>query len=255
MNKILALVATSVLALTVIFSAGMSRYEQRQTFINRATAASGALFVGKDRQFDCSGTEIGHSQGDGIFLTARHCIANVSTDKINKPIQVSFSANEGGPFYDAVPVALSIKDDLAVLLLKNGAGIPEVHIADGKNLKYGADVFNISFPAGVGKTHFHGNYIQPRFSYVPADLSSQYPQWLETMPVQITIAPGSSGSGLFSPDRKALVGVMVGDFHSGEFAIAVPSDVVIDFLAHLKDNTVTKYQAAHPEHESTEGWF
>jgi len=66
----------------------------------------------------------------------------------------------------------------------------------------------------------------------------------------MTIAHGSSGSGVFSNRERALVGVAVGTFEEGSFNIAIPADRVIDFLNDLQDNTVEKFQYAFPVKEA-----
>lgn len=217
-----------------------------------ARAASGAMFSGSDRSFHCSGTEIGKtSSGDGIFLTARHCVANTSTNKISENIVVSFSDNQGGPFYDAKPIALSLTDDLALLIVRNGANIPQVRIKDNRSLNSGDKIFNVSFPLGTGKELFHGEYMRPNFPTFPSVIAS-YPQWLYAMPMNMTIAHGSSGSGVFSEKQRGLIGVAVGTFEEGTYNIAIPADRVLDFLNDLKDNTVEKFMYAFPEKESTD---
>ena len=77
-----------------------------------------------------------------------------------------------------------------------------------------------------------------------------YPQWQFSMPFDMTIAPGSSGSGLFSESQRALIGVVVGTTENGGYNIAIPSDRVIDFLMDIKDNTVTKFIASFPEQDA-----
>ncbi len=227
-----------------------------RSFEPEARAATGAIFVGAERRFNCSGTEIGHTEeGNGVFLTARHCAANPETNKINDQLQISFSDNQGGPFYDAVPIAISLTDDVALLLVRNGANIPEVRIRDERRLHNGDLIFNVSFPLGTGKEVFHGEYLRPNFPAFPAQLLQQYLFWLNAMPINITIAHGSSGSGIFSQKERALVGVAVGTFDEGSYNIAIPADRVLDFLLDLNDNTVTKFMQMYPETEGTSEWF
>jgi len=159
MKRILVAVLTSFLALTLLVGAHGGRvYSRFKPFEAEAKAASGGIFVAG--RFHCSGTEIGKTQdGNGIFLTARHCVADSQTNELNKNFTVSFSENEGGPYYGARPLALSLTDDLALLELKNGASIPEVKIKDERRLKTGEPIFNISFPLGAGKIEFNGEYL------------------------------------------------------------------------------------------------
>lgn len=214
-----------------------------------AQSASGAIFLTDKggREFFCSGTEIGHTiEGDGVFLTARHCVADPDTNEIRGPLSVSFSLNQGGPFYDAAPIALSLTDDVAVLLIRDGADVPSVRIRDEKDLIAGDPIFNVSFPLGTGKQIFHGEFMATHFLILPSEILAEYSQWAYTMPMNITIAHGSSGSGIFSNKERALVAVAVGTFQEGSYNIAIPASRVINFLSHINDNTVDKFQKAFP---------
>jgi S1-C subfamily serine protease len=247
MKAILALI---LLAILVTAGCRLSEDILAKRFESKVTAASGAIFSADERKFFCSGTEIGHTaDGDGIFLTARHCVADPETNELHKHMVLSFSDNEGGPFYDAVPIYISLDDDLALLAVRNGANIPEVRIRDSRRLLNGDPIFNVSFPKGTGKQEFHGQYMRSDFPYHPREFDN-YPYWAHSMPVNMTIAHGSSGSGVFSKRERALIGVAVGTFEEGTYNIAEPSDRVIDFLNDLKDNTVDKFVAANPQQES-----
>ena len=199
----------------------------------------------------CSGTEIGSTKdGGGIFLTARHCVANINTNKIFDHLAVSFSGNQLGPYYDAKPIALSLTDDIALLYLVNGSDVPFVRIKDERRLHPNSPIFNVSHPLGTGEYTLHGEYLASAFFAPPLDMIEMYPQWQFSMPFDMTIAPGSSGSGLFSESQRALIGVVVGTTENGGYNIAIPSDRVIDFLMDIKDNTVTKFIASFPEQDA-----
>lgn len=244
-----------VLLLLVVLAAGAIKYSFTDSFESSVKSSTGAIFA-VDRSFHCSGTEIGHTaSGDGVFLTARHCAASVETNKVNEHMLVSFSDNQGGPFYDAIPVAISSTDDVALLLVRNGANVPEVKIRDEGRLREGDPIFNVSFPLGTGKQLFHGEFMRPSFPSLPSEIASQYPMWLHAMPMNLTIAHGSSGSGVFSKKEHALIGVAVGTFQEGSYNIAIPASRVLVFLNHLQDNTVEKFIAANPEHDAPFSWF
>lgn len=253
MKKFIALLLLIVLSSFLFYTGYKTHFIRLASFEAEARAASGAIFVDKERRFNCSGTEIGKtSDGDGVFLTARHCVSNPNTNKINETIVVSFSDNQGGPFYDAQPIAISLTDDIALLLIRNGADIPEVRIRDNRVLRSGDPIFNVSFPVGSGKIVFHGEYLSGRFPHFPVDILTDYPMWQSAMPMNLTIAHGSSGSGVYSYRQRALIGIAVGTFEEGSYNIAVPADRVLDFLADLKDNTVDKFIAKNPEKQDIE---
>ena len=241
------IIATLLLSAILIFGGYTATKEVlAKRFESQATLASGGIFSPSDHKFRCSGTEIGHAGDDGLFLTARHCVANLDTNEIHKYVLVSFSDNQGGPFYDAVPIYISLDDDLALLLVRNGAKIPEVKIRDERRLRNGDSIFNVSFPAGTGKQEFHGDYMRSEFPSLSNEMFKEYPVWARSMPMNMTIAHGSSGSGVFSKELRALIGVVVGTTEEGSYNIAMPADRIIDFLNDLRDNTVDKFVVAHP---------
>lgn len=222
----------------------------------QVTQATGAIFSGDKRDFHCSGTEIGHtSDGGGIFLTARHCVADPRTNKLTQDMVVSFTDNQGGPYYDAEPIAISMTDDLALLYLRNGAQVPEVKVRDNRGLINGSPIFNVSFPLGMGKQKFHGEYMRDSFPALPVDLLQRYPFWLHAMPMNMTIAHGSSGSGVFSEDKLGLVGVVVATFQEGSFTGSIPGNRVLYFLNDLKDNTVAKFVEQNPQKPDLSEFF
>jgi len=245
-----------VIALLIVGYSHRSFIKRFEPIEQQAVLATGGIFSGPDRTFHCSGTEIGSTKdGGGIFLTARHCVANLGTNKVEQHFMVSFSLDQKGPFYDAYPVAISLTDDLALLYLRNGADIPVIQVRDERGLLSGDKIFNASFPLGTGKHVFHGEYMGTYFPAFPSHLLNEYPVWEHTMPMNLTIAHGSSGSGVFSENKHGLIGVAVGTFAEGSYNIAVPGDRVLDFLNDLADNTVTKFIQSNPEKEEVEEDF
>jgi hypothetical protein len=207
---------------------------------NEAYNATAAIYRGNN--FVCSAVSIGWS----AVITARHCVVSVDTNEITEHQSVTFAGNEEGPFYLTEIQAISLTDDLAILHLVNGAGLPRVQL--GQDLDYGAAVFNVSYPLGVGKLRFDGESVAPEFSRLPA-IFQMFPQWRLAAPVNITIAHGSSGSGVFESTKRTLVGIVVGTTGEGEFQIMEPASRVRYLLTHLQDNTKQRFQAANPVHE------
>jgi trypsin-like peptidase len=217
-----------------------------QTFHDLSRAASGAVFLdqydGGQRKFICSGTVIGHLGTDALFLTARHCVwedaskgdwfEGPTTAHLLGPEEVSFTDNEQGPFYTAVPLALSSTDDVALLRLVNGGNLPAVPLGDERRLHNGEPLTNYTFALSFGKMDLNLKAVSPAFAHLPDDLIKEFPMWAHSMPVDGTVAPGSSGSGLFAPSQRALVGVAVGTVHYGGLNIAIPVSCVWTLLEH-----------------------
>lgn len=241
--------ALLLLVLAVVGSIGVFSTPQpaKEDFVARAQAATGSIYINLDgqRTFICSGTSIGSNSEAGLFLTARHC--TIDSDYSFLPgLQVSFADNEGGPFYDATPCAISVDEDLAVLCIRNGINLPWVKLGDESNLKPADSIFNISYPLDAGKVQFWGAFIAPRFPHFPRGLERNYQMWINSMPMDLTIAHGSSGSGVFDLKTKTLIGVAVGTFQEGRFNIAMPVSRVWYLLEHRSENTPEKFREKHP---------
>jgi S1-C subfamily serine protease len=202
---------------------------------------------GSGRRFICSGSEIGQdSDGNGIFLTARHCVWNKDQNKFYLGEEVSFSSDEKGPYYSTELYAISQTDDLALLKVISAAksGVPTEVLQDEHSLKAADPVENISYPYGLGKLEFHGRFVASLFPNV-TPIVGAFPEWQYSMPVDITIAPGSSGSPLFDSSTHCVIGVMVGSTNAGTLMIAEPISRLLDLVTNLDANSPAAFMKAH----------
>jgi hypothetical protein len=259
MNKLKTLLVLSVVAVAAMLHAGFesSKIYKQHEFAVRSRAASGAIFLIQEdgkRRFICSGTTIGHAKnGDALFLTARHCVwQDASDDEENGPSpakllgleEISFSDNEAGPYYTAVPYKISKTDDVAILELRNGTGLPTVALGDENRLRAGDTLTNYTFALDLGKIDILLKAVVPAFTHFPVELLKNYPMWAHSMPVDGLVAPGSSGSGLFDPRQRALVGIVVGGGpRLSTLAITIPVSRVWNLLGdpnNVQDLSVPK---------------
>jgi trypsin-like peptidase len=240
MKHIKALILAGALAVLLHVGAVGVKDVNRQVFRAQSRDAAGAIFlnVKGQRRFICSGTVFGHTPtGDALFATARHCVWEAATEsedpdtgedsisvaKLLGPEEVSFSANEQGPFYTAVPLKISKTDDVAILVLKNGSGLPAVRLGDERLLHSGDPLTNYTFVLDFGKMDMSLKAVAPAFAHYPAGLLTQVPEWSHSMPVDGMAALGSSGSALFDPRQRAIVGLVVGGGpRMGSLVIAIP---------------------------------
>lgn len=202
----------------------------------------------------CSGALIGYSGTDGLFLTAKHCVwededveNGVAAHFIPGEV-VSFRANLAGPYYQTELYSISQTDDLAVLKVVNVASavnpiVPEVFEDEGQ-LSAGDPVENVSFPLDMGKMEFHGSFVAPIFPHV-SRMFKDYSQWNRSMPVDITIGHGSSGSPLFDSQTHRMIGVMVGTSGEARLMVAEPFTVIADLLMHPDKNTPVQWAGGH----------
>lgn len=252
MKRILVLVASLIFAFSPLFAKSNAVVPQAPIVSSEIEhSAVGAIFMndGSGRRFICSGSEIGSdSDGNGIFLTARHCVWNENFNKFYPNEEVSFSDDEKGPFYTTSIYAISQTEDIALLKVINAAksGVPSEVLEDEHALKAGDPVENMSYPYGMGKLEMHGNFIASVFPNFPDQFLAGVPEWLHSMPVDITIEPGSSGSPLFDSKTHRIIGVMVGLFNPGALTVAEPVSLLVDMYSHLDSNSLEAFVKAHP---------
>jgi len=239
MKRTLVLALVAALALAHLGAAGSRVYKQKE-FAVRSRSAAGAIFLTKEgkRRFICSGTSIGHTEnGDDLFLTARHCVYEDANPEQGTPAgflgseEVSFSDNEKGPFYVAVPYKISSTDDIAILEVINGKGLPTVRLGDENLTRPGSLLTNYTYALDFGKMPIEIKSVAPVFAHLPVDLISSFPVWAHSMPIDGMVAPGSSGSGLFDPKQRSLVGVAVGGVTGYSLGIAIPVSRVWKLLS------------------------
>jgi hypothetical protein len=201
----------------------------------------------------CSGSLIGYdSDGAGLFLTARHCVVNSGDPEEGTGASfipnevVSFNPNLNGPYYQAEPLFVAQNDDIAVLRVINADAVSVGLESDSdfRKLVAGDPVENVSFPLDMGKLEFHGSFVSPTFPHFSRSLLN-YPEWKRTMPVDITIGHGSSGSPLFDSRTHKVIGVMVGTTGEGRLMIVEPLSVIEDVISHRAENSPVAFANSH----------
>lgn len=232
-----------------IWSAKVDNY----AFAQQAKDASGAMYFIEDgkQEFGCSGTLIGFDDhGNGLFLTARHCVWSDGEEDggegaglIHKPITVSFSDNEIGPFYAAVPIKVSSIDDVALLAVFN-VEPNHAYVKIGSEFAATTDdkIMNYSFALSAGKTGLPVFFIENSFGHMPLGIHEEMPKWDHAMFIGVPAAPGSSGSGIIDLTQKRLIGVVVGHTPYGSISVAIPVSRVWNFLADPKSEDLTVVQ-------------
>lgn len=259
MKKLLAVLVVSVFLAVPVFSKKKDQPVQTPVSYETERAAVGAIsipnpdFSNGDGTYAeiCSGAEIGRdSSGNGLFLTAKHCVwedGDPEQGTVGHFMQgevVSFGDNLAGPYYQTELYAISADDDLAMLKVINGGNLPTEVIEDEHALQAGDAVENVSYPLDMGKLEFHGSFVAPLFPHFSRMLRD-YPQWINSMPVDITIGHGSSGSPLFDSKTHCLIGVMVGSVGEGRLMIAEPSSLVLSMVTDLDKNSVSNWIKNH----------
>jgi len=237
----------------VVLMAGTVSASIMSGFTAKAHDASVGIYLvtSKGRGQICSGTSIKSPSKDyGLVLTARHCVADLDTNEIyakkaGHPEEVSFSDDERGPYYTTSIEAISDDEDYALLRVNNSEKIPYVELGDSKKLEVGDSIFSWSFPSDAGKLYAIGRVMSSggKYPHFPGILAKDYSVWRNAYPADITIAHGSSGSGIFDSEQQKLVGVLVGAFPDG-MKIVMPTSGAEALIK--KHKTVAQWEKEHP---------
>lgn len=237
-----------VLAALLILSLFAVRPAEAQTTSTDERAVTGTILIhsGHHLEMICSGVETGSdSDGDGVFVTARHCVFDADVNAFYKDEVVSFSDNGSGPYYPAELYQVSSIDDLAVLKLKGAGSRPTALVGDETEVLPGDSVDNVSYPEFMGKVEFHGAFVAPIWPHLPGDIAEEFPEWRYAMPVDITIAPGSSGSPLFDSKTHDVIGIMVGSTGMGRLNIAIPISRLLNMYV-TETGDIKSFVQNHP---------
>jgi S1-C subfamily serine protease len=216
--KILAAVLFLLMAVNPVWA--------KSNFRSKANAATGALYGEKNgiKDFYCSGEAFEKKGNAYLFVTAGHCVDDDDSWFFPSKITfyVSFSEDEAGPFYEAIILKRSVVDDIVILKIPAGSAVEAVPLGDENKLFAGDPVFNCTFIFDSGRLNIFGQFIAARFPHLPIHFE-KFTRWHHAMPVNILVAPGSSGSPLFDEKQQAVIGMVVGYVpEAPTYCIAIP---------------------------------
>lgn len=179
--------------------------------LNKSEIAGSSVRLQIGALGSCSATHI----GGGRFVTAAHCVGHA-------PITVKTDTGAEAP---AEALWSSKLYDIALLRAKD-LKVRHANI-DCRLAVPGTPVYAIGNPLGL-------EFIKTRGEIVSKELTGAVRVggneiWQERLVVDITIAPGSSGGGLFN-EQDWLVGVTVGVYGGYRYGIVVPSTTVCQLL-------------------------
>ena len=158
---------------------------------------------------------------DGHIITNNHVVA-----KDNARVQV-FLAD--GRTLDAKVLHRNSQLDLA-LLKATGENLKPLSAGDSSKLRVGEWVFAVGHPWGQRWVVTAGIVSTQRTAKIADDVTTQYIQ------SDVLLAPGNSGGPLLDTDGN-VVGINAMIF-GGDLAVAIPSNVVTNWLASLTRRTV-----------------
>ncbi len=158
---------------------------------------------------------------DGHIITNNHVVA-----KDNTRVQV-FLAD--GRTLDAKVLHRSPRLDLALLKV-TGESLKPLNAGDSSKLRVGEWVFAVGHPWGQRWVITAGIVSTQRTAKIADDITTQYIQ------SDVLLAPGNSGGPLLNADGS-VVGINAMIF-GGDLAVAIPSNVVTDWLTGLTKHTI-----------------
>lgn len=185
---------------------------------------------GETTDFFCSGFAFEKVAGGYLFATAEHCLED------QMEIVVSFSPDEKGPYIPTETLAISDTDDVAILMVHTSEKLNIVPVLDEQLSKPGTSIADISYILDSGKLVYFGELIQNRFEHI--SIVNTEKRWTRTMPVNVPVAEGASGSPILDLKRKGVIGIMVGGYGGrlSDVDIAVQASQLIKLR-----KTLTKY--------------
>lgn len=231
------LIALTLLCLSAI--AAPAQIVPPSAFEKKAIASTGVIYV--DGHQWCSGwvnrrvASFTWTSNAYEFVTARHCVQG--THKI----EIAFSLAPKAKRYTVANRSIRVSQvaDVArmVFYAREGEWVPmPVPIGTEVFLKPGDPLVNAAYPGGYGKLFQRGflNSLEPWGVYGAFNFVFK---WDSVIPVDLFSAPGSSGSPIFDPRGKHVVGIIVGVSYAegGEQTLAIPGSVIRRFLNNPRD--------------------
>lgn len=200
---------------------------------------------------NCSGTLI-YSDRDKekgtvntIALTAKHCI-DAADQRLDVMTYVYNKSNRliTEEAHKAKVLGMSYKSDLALIKLEDQNTIfPVAKVAKketGESLKFGQDIWNVSYPKGGSRTLTQGvlGYVE-----IVDAFKTKTGEFYRMTP---DIAPGSSGSGMFqnTTGDYELIGVVTGMYSGFSYmGLITPIEEINEYL----DVAKTTYEVKKDE--------
>lgn len=200
---------------------------------------------------NCSGTII-YSDRDKekgivstIALTAKHCV-EAADQRLDVMTYVYNKTNRliTEEAHKARVLGMSYKSDLALIKLEDENTIfPVAKIAKketGESLKFGQDVYNVSYPLGGSQTLTVGTL--GRVEVIP-DFKTKSGEFYRATP---DIGPGSSGSAMFqkATGDYEIIGVLTGGYRGFTYiSLYTPIEEIVEYL----DVAKTTYEVKKEE--------
>ncbi len=175
---------------------------------------------------------------DGYIVTNYHVIADGVTNKADTKIEV-FLDDINSKSYSATVVGYNISADLAVIKI-DAKNLPQIDIADSKNLKAGQYVITVGNPGGL---EFMDSVTYGVISGLDRVVSSD--SEVSLIQTDAAINPGNSGGALVNT-KGELVGINSSKIVAEEFegmGFAVPSNTVVEICDKIieKENSPEPY--------------
>lgn len=171
----------------------------------------------------------GFAVSENLMMTAKHfCLEIVKNDKLKKSINIT--AVRGNKLVERkeVLVIKTMDDNIDMCILEGKHNLVPLQLQRHyfKNIHIGDKVFTVGNPLGIFPSKSVGYVILPKSNIEDSMIKNM-------MLVNISIAPGFSGSPLISRNGH-VVGMIVAGAFPSDVSIAVRSDYMIRLLNSVK---------------------
>lgn len=214
----------------------------RGKFEQKLENATFALYVEKsdgENHFTCTATAYEKTKTGYLLVSAGHCIDGRDDLKFS----VKTDVDDSLPAMPVTVVKYELDDiyDFSILQLDTKRLFPIIGLGSEEDAAVGDKIENVSFALGMAK-QFNNGYIATQMLH-PNDTTASAPQWfLHHFLVEVSGAPGSSGSAIVSKRSHRIVGLLVSGVRDEQMGFGViPMSMFYSFRSD------PKFTAHHPK--------
>ena len=238
MKRLLALLCSSLLCLTLVSAAPKVRVNEDRADEYKATFAlyASSESAGVSNRFICTAEAISKVKGGYELLSAGHCTP-ANADELPSDLTFEVSDRIGGELHPVQLVKAVMKEpiDYSIFYFPTDKKYPVLKLGNEQDSAIGDEVIVANCTEGVVKQAAKGEKVSGGISSDP-EITTMFE-------IQIMAGPGASGSAVVDAKSGKVIGILTLGL-TGELVLIEPISVVEDEIQGLEVSATT---AAHPE--------